>query len=107
MEKEEKLRYTFLAFLSALIVSNSTIYLDYHYAKGLAIDANFGSGKPVMDLITLVILVLLGLVLLLIALDFLLGGVVPDIIITLLTWIYVLILGVLVVVFAFLNYLEL
>jgi len=107
METEEKLRYTMIAFLSALVVTNSQTLLNYLYNKGLAVDTNLGKGSPLMNLITLIILVLLGVVLLLIALDFLLGGAIPDVLITIITWIYVLVLGVLIIVFAVLNYLEL
>ena len=100
MEKEEKLRYVLVAFLSILSFSYTN---TFSYTKGLAVDDNIHN---LMLLITAIVLVLLGLVLILIALDFLVAGMVPDAIINLLTWIYVLILGVLIVAMALLNYLE-
>lgn len=106
MEKEEKVRYLIAALLSTLLI-NSKLFIQYTYNKNLAIDKNLGAGSPTMNLIQLIVLILLGLVLLLIALDFLVAGVVPDAIINIITWIYFLVLSVLVIVFAILNYLML
>ena len=100
METEEKVRLTMVSFLSILVFQAGLN--KFTYTTGLA-----DSLKDLIPWIDMVILVLLGLVLILIALDFIVAGVVPDAIINLLTWIYVLILGVVILLMAVLNQLEL
>jgi hypothetical protein len=97
MEQEEKVRYGMLMFLSTLVYS----HIDADYTTGLG-----GTLSDLSNIITLVILVLLGLVLIFIALDFLVAGIIPDKIIELLSWIYVLIIGVLIFLMAILNFLK-
>jgi hypothetical protein len=97
MEQEEKVRYGMLMFLSTLVYSHTVAT----YNTGLG--STLGD---LSDILTLVILVLLGLVLIFIALDFLVAGIIPDKIIELISWIYVLVLGVLILLMAILNFLK-
>ena len=101
MEKEEKIQYGVMLFVSILVFTERL--LDFTYTKGLAVDENIHN---IDLLLTLILLILLGLALILIALDFIVAGVVPDAVITIVTWVYVLLLGVLILVMAVLNYLK-
>ena len=98
MEKNEKVQYGIILFLSIL----SYPLTLFTYNTGLA-----DSMKDLVPWIDMVVYILLGLVLLLIALDFIAAGMVPDKIVELLTWIYVLILGIIIIVIAVLNQLKL
>ena len=98
MEKNEKVQYGIILFLSIL----SYPLTLFTYNTGLAY-----SMKDLVPWIDMVVYILLGLVLLLIALDFIAAGMVPDKIVELLTWIYVLILGIIIIVIAVLNQLKL
>ena len=101
MEKEEKVRYGMLLFLSTLVFNESSNLVNFSYDTGLA-----KTLKDIMPWITVLLAILLGLALLLIALDFLVAGIIPDAIITLLTWIYILILSILIIVIPILNQLK-
>ena len=98
MEKNEKVQYGIIMFLSTLSYS----YTQFTYTTGLA-----NSLKDLVPWIDMVVYLLLGLVFILIALDFIAAGMVPDKIVELLTWIYVLILGIIILVVAVLNQLKL
>ena len=101
MEKEEKVRYGMLLFLSTLVFNESNHLVNFSYNTGLD-----NTLKDIMPWITVLLAILLGLALLLIALDFLVAGVVPDVIINLLTWINILIFSILIIVIPVLNQLK-
>lgn len=102
MEKEEKVQYLVAAFLSMLVYG----YLELTYTTGLGTMNNFGYGGDNWKLLIAVLVIILGVVVFLIALDFLVAGTVPDFLINLIAMIYFLILGALLIIFQVLNILK-
>ena len=72
MEKNEKVQYAIVMFLSILSYQFSNL-TSFTYSTGL-----YTSFKDIVPWIDMILFILLGLVLLLIALDFIVAGMIPD-----------------------------
>ena len=97
MENQEKVNLAMVVLLTFLGVS----YANITYSTGLA-----DTLKDILPWITVAMIVILGIALLLIALDFIVAGVVPDKVIELVAWIGVLFVSVMIVIATILNQLK-
>ena len=98
MESNEKVQYGIIMFLSTLVYP--LIRLSYN--SNLA-----NSIRQSLPLLETLLYIFLGIVLLFLALDFILAGKIPEKLVEIPTWIYILIIGLLIIILSIMIQLKL